>query len=52
MEWNTLGILDALEQAYSERNPRLTWIKNSLDWEPLRTDPRYQSLVRRMDLPD
>jgi TolB-like protein len=40
------------EQAYVERNPRLTWIKSSLDWEPLRSDPRYQSLVRRMDLPD
>ena len=41
-----------LEQAYSERNPRLTWIKSSVDWEPLHNDPRYHDLIRRMNLPD
>jgi hypothetical protein len=41
-----------LEQAYSNRNPRLTWIKSSLDWDPLRNDPRYHNLIRRMNLPD
>ena len=41
-----------LEQAYSERSPRLTWIKSSSDWEPLHNDPRYQDLIRRMKFPE
>lgn len=41
-----------LEQAYSERSPRLVWIKSSIDWEPLHNDQRYRSLIRRMNLPD
>ena len=43
--------LQYLEQAYSERNPRLTWIKSSIDWEPLHNDARYHNLIRRMNLP-
>ncbi|HEV2468191.1 MAG TPA: winged helix-turn-helix domain-containing protein [Candidatus Sulfotelmatobacter sp.] len=39
-----------LEKAYLERNPRLVWIKSSLDWEPLRNDPRYHALIRKMNL--
>ena len=41
-----------LDQAYSERSPRLTWIKSSVDWEPLQNDPRYLVLIRRMNLPN
>lgn len=41
-----------LERAYSDRNPRLTWIKSSIDWEPLHNDPRYHHLIQRMHLPE
>lgn len=41
-----------LERAYSEKNPRLAWIKSSIAWEPLRHDPRYHILIQRMNLPD
>jgi TolB-like protein/DNA-binding winged helix-turn-helix (wHTH) protein/Tfp pilus assembly protein PilF len=41
-----------LDQAFSERNPRLTWIKSSFDWEPLHNDLRYRDLIRRMNLPN
>jgi len=41
-----------LDQAYSDRNPRLTWIKSSFDWEPLHNDLRYQDLIRRMHVPE
>jgi tetratricopeptide (TPR) repeat protein len=50
-----LGEKDAalalLEKAYSERNPRLMWIKARSVWDPLRSDPRFQALLRRMRFP-
>ncbi len=41
-----------LDQAYVDRNPRLTWIRSGIGWEPLHADPRFHALVRRMGLPD
>lgn len=41
-----------LDHTYAERDPRLTWIKSGIQWEPLRDDPRFHALVRRMGLPE
>ena len=41
-----------LDRTYAERDPRLTWIKSGIQWEPLRDDPRFHALVRRMGLPE
>jgi TolB-like protein/Tfp pilus assembly protein PilF len=41
-----------LEKAYDERDPQLTYIKVGRRFEPLRKDPRFAQLVRRVGLPD
>ncbi|HEY3619601.1 MAG TPA: tetratricopeptide repeat protein [Candidatus Sulfotelmatobacter sp.] len=41
-----------LEKAYEERDPQLTYLKAGRRFEPLRHDPRFQRLVRRMGFPD
>lgn len=41
-----------LEKAYDERDPQLTYIKAGRRFEPLRNDPRFAQLVRRVGLPD
>ncbi len=42
-----------LDKAYQERDPELTYIKvPNRRFEPLRHDPRFQRLVRRIELPD
>jgi tetratricopeptide (TPR) repeat protein len=38
-----------LEQAYEDRDPNLPYIGRPC-WAPLRADPRFQALVRRMEL--
>jgi TolB-like protein/Tfp pilus assembly protein PilF len=40
-----------LEQAYQERSPQLAWLKVARMWDPLRSDPRFQDLLRRMNFP-
>jgi len=40
-----------LEQAYQQRCPTLTWLQVQRQWGPLRTDPRFQDLLRRMNFP-
>jgi TolB-like protein/Tfp pilus assembly protein PilF len=52
-----LGELDEafawLEKAYQERDPELTYLKvPGRRFEPLRHDPRFQALVRRVGLPE
>jgi TolB-like protein/predicted Zn-dependent protease len=44
MEW--------LERAYEARNPNLPYIGAGPWYEPLRSDPRFQDLLRRMNLPE
>jgi TolB-like protein len=44
MEW--------LERGYREEDPFLTALKADLTFDPLRDDPRFQSLLRRMNFPD
>jgi TolB-like protein len=41
-----------LEKAYQERDPQLTYLKAGRRFEPLREDPRFEQLVRRIGLPD
>ena len=42
--------LDWLEQAYEERDPWLPYINGPI-WDPIRSDPRFQEILRRMNLP-
>jgi TolB-like protein/DNA-binding winged helix-turn-helix (wHTH) protein/Flp pilus assembly protein TadD len=54
--YGSLGELDKafawMDKAYKERDPELTYIKvPGRRFEPLRHDPRFQELVRRMGLP-
>ncbi len=41
-----------LEKAYEERSPRLSLINVEPRLDPLRDDPRFQDLLRRMNFPD
>jgi hypothetical protein len=43
--------LDWLEKAYQERSSTLPYINVSWWFEPLRSDPRFQDLLRRMNFP-
>jgi tetratricopeptide (TPR) repeat protein len=40
-----------LEKAYENRDWSLLQLKVSRQWDPLRSDPRFQNLVRRVGLP-
>jgi TolB-like protein/Tfp pilus assembly protein PilF len=40
-----------LEAAYRERHSFLPWLADNPAYAPLRSDPRFQDLVRRMNLP-
>ena len=41
-----------LEKAYEQHHFMLVYLKSDPRWEPLRDDPRFQELVRRMYFPD
>jgi TolB-like protein/thioredoxin-like negative regulator of GroEL len=41
----------ALERSFAERNPNMVSIRIDTRLAPLRTDPRFERLVRRMNLP-
>jgi tetratricopeptide (TPR) repeat protein len=40
-----------LEQAYQQRCPTLAWLQVQRQWDPLRPEPRFQDLLRRMNFP-
>ena len=41
----------ALERAYEERMGIMVYLKVEPMWDPLRSDPRFQDLLRRMNFP-
>ena len=41
-----------LERAADERDGLLTWLKMFIPFDPLRADPRFQALLRRMNFPE
>jgi len=43
--------LNWLEKAYEERFNRLAYLRRELTWDPLRTEPRFVDLLRRINLP-
>ena len=43
--------LQWLERAYQERVQDMIYLRVSPTWDPLRDDPRFQDLVRRMNFP-
>ncbi len=42
---------DALEEAYQQRSSSLVWVGVFPHWDDLRTRPRFQDLLRRMNFP-
>ncbi|MCK5376658.1 MAG: protein kinase, partial [Acidobacteria bacterium] len=42
--------IDWLEKAYEERDPAMPFLTMPL-WDPLRSNPRFQDILRRMNLP-
>jgi tetratricopeptide (TPR) repeat protein len=43
--------LEWLETAYRERLQNMVYLGIYPKWDPLRSDPRFQDLLRRMNLP-
>ncbi len=43
--------LDWLEKAYQERDPLMVYLNVEPTWDSLRSDPRFQDLLRRMNFP-
>ena len=41
-----------LEKAYEERDFRMIMLSVSYEFDPLRSDPRFRDLVRRVGLPE
>ncbi len=42
---------DLLGQAYDERAYCMPWLQGEPAFDPLRDDPRFQDLLRRMNFP-
>jgi hypothetical protein len=43
--------LDWLEKGLEERSPHMPYVDAYLEFAPLRSDPRFQDLLRKMNLP-
>ena len=44
--------IEWLEKAYEERSILLLYLNIETLWDPLRSDPRFKNLLRRMNFPD
>jgi serine/threonine-protein kinase len=43
--------IQSLEKAFAEHDAQLQYIKTAAEFDPLRSDPRFQDLLRRMNFP-
>ena len=54
--YSTLGRLDdaleALEQSFLDRDWQMIWLQTTHLYDPLRDDPRFQDILRRMNFPE
>jgi hypothetical protein len=48
---DTTHALDWLEKACDDRDPNMPYISCEPLFDPLRSEPRFQALLRRMNLP-
>ena len=44
--------LQLFEAAYEDRDITLVWLKEHWMYDPLRSDPRFQAILDRMDFPE
>ena len=44
--------VDSLEKAYNDRAPGLTYLQWAPFWDPLRSHPRFQALLKKMNFPE
>ncbi len=44
--------IEWLEKGFEVRDPGLVYVKKKNIFDPLRSDPRFQDLLRRMNLPE
>ncbi len=44
------GALDELERAYAESSQQLVWLKDDAMWDPLRSEPRFIALMKKLNL--
>jgi len=49
LEENNQGF-EWLEKAYKERDPQLTWLKLNPFYDPVRSDPRFEAMLKKMGL--
>jgi Tfp pilus assembly protein PilF len=45
-------IVEALEHGYEDRSWNMCYLKVNPFWDPFRSDPRFQALLRRMNFPE
>jgi serine/threonine protein kinase/Tfp pilus assembly protein PilF len=49
---NNEQAIEYLEKAYEEHADRMSWIKVNPVFNPLRSDPRFQAILQRMNFPE
>jgi len=43
--------IEWLEKGFREKSVNVRFLKVARTWDPLRSDPRFQNLLRRMNFP-